>query len=1179
MTPSDARSQSRIEGLFADWLAVSRGPEAPSFEAFCALHPADAEALRALKVTWDRFESIARQHGLGGPRSLDELKRSFGGDVDPAVSIQGPAPKAESGSGPSSELLQRLRAHAPANSRYRILGEVGRGGMGAVLKIWDEDLRRTSAMKVVLGKHEGRGGDTPSADARTLGRFLEEAQVTGQLDHPGIVPVHELGLGADGRVYFTMRLVKGEDLRAIYGHVQSGHEGWNPTRALGVLLKVCEALAYAHDKGVIHRDLKPANIMVGRYGEVYVMDWGLARVLGAQDRHDIRLKPIPTSSQSVVDTERRAERDEQPDSPLVTMDGQIVGTPAYMPPEQARGEVEALGPQSDVYALGAMLYQLISGQMPFVPPGVRVSAHAVLLRVIDGPPRPLVELAPRAPAELVAICDKAMAREARARYRDMNALAEDLRAYLERRVVKAYESGTWAETKKWVQRNKALSGSMAAALVVVSGLGLYANSQAADAREQALRAERGESEARLQATRAESGEREAQQNAQTAQGNAEAARKARDEATQKANDVLALSAQKDLDDLVAEADMLWPAHPEMIERYESWLARARELLEGRPEALGRKRRPSLTEHQAKLADLRREARPLTADETRAERESHPKYPELQSKLAELLWQSRMLGLEPWPSEAEVEAALALEPLPADAEALNALALPLVDRATPVYGQEVRAVLLARRALAAAAEHQRSGIRDTVAWALLRAGRFDEALAEGRTALSEPGGAALKSSAADLEQAVASWREGQLAKRRAAHDKLSEDVTALTMTVSERRRFEFEEEEQAWWNRQLEKLVGDLEQLRDPERGLLNDVLAEPFGWGVAKRHAFAKSIAELSVEGADAKRRWDEAIAAIKASPMYGGRSIEAQMGLLPIGVDPHSQLWEFAHLQTGDPAVRGADGKLVLTEATGLVFVLIPGGTFWMGAQNKPGAQNHDPQATRDEGPVHEVELSPYFLSKYELTQGQWRRITGTNPSNYQPPYGWTPTVLHPVEQVSWTTCRQLMERLGLALPSEAQWEHGARGWTSTPWSTGAERESLRGNVNLADQTAHKAGAPWSAIHDWPDLTDGSVVHAAVGKYGANPFGLHDVHGNVWEWCLDGYDAGFYAKNPGQDPVSPWSGSASRVARGGSFNLSALYARSAYRAANTPGLQDTSIGLRPSRALHASASPGHTPR
>ena len=127
-------------------------------------------------------------------------------------------------------------------------------------------------MKVVLGQADAATGDTPALDQQSLGRFLEEAQVTGQLDHPGIVPVHELGLDDEGRVFFTMKRVHGRDLATVFDLVRKGEEGWTLTRAIGVMLKVCEAMAYAHDKGVVHRDLKPANVMVGRFGEVYVMD-------------------------------------------------------------------------------------------------------------------------------------------------------------------------------------------------------------------------------------------------------------------------------------------------------------------------------------------------------------------------------------------------------------------------------------------------------------------------------------------------------------------------------------------------------------------------------------------------------------------------------------------------------------------------------------------------------------------------------------------------------------------------------------------------------------------------------------------------------------------------------------------------------------------------------------------
>jgi formylglycine-generating enzyme required for sulfatase activity len=249
--------------------------------------------------------------------------------------------------------------------------------------------------------------------------------------------------------------------------------------------------------------------------------------------------------------------------------------------------------------------------------------------------------------------------------------------------------------------------------------------------------------------------------------------------------------------------------------------------------------------------------------------------------------------------------------------------------------------------------------------------------------------------------------------------------------------------------------------------------------------------------------------------------------------------------------------------------LVLIPGGKFWMGAQDSdPTGRNYAPQALRDESPVHEVELTAYFLSKYEMTQGQWERVAAVNPSVYHPPGGFAPSLLHPVENVSWPMCMEMMGSLGLSLPSEAQWECGARGGTSTAWWTGDELESLRGKVNIADQSYVRAGGSASQAAEMSDLDDGSVVHCAVGKYDANAYGLHEVTGNLWEWCMDGYDSGFYGKAVGIDPVSPWSGSAPRVNRGGSFGSAASGARSAYRNASTPENRDRDLGLRPSRGI-----------
>lgn len=417
--------------------------------------PELAAAARAL------LECASSPSGPPGSAALAErLAAQFGLEAGPLTSRGH-----DESAGFISETLGRLVARGCEEDRYRTRDQIARGGQGAIMRVWDEDLRRELAMKVILTDEDGAASSDGSARSRTLGRFLEEAQVTGQLDHPGIVPVHELGINEDGRAYFTMKMVKGRDLGAIFALLPEEREGWNRTRVLNVMLKLCEAMAYAHAKGVIHRDLKPANVMVGKFGEVYAMDWGLARVLDRPDDKDLRIQSELTSV--TVKSPRHAEHEDNLDSPLITMDGDVMGTPAYMSPEQARGDLQGMGPHSDVYSLGAMLYQLLAGHMPYVKPGMRISAHGVWYQVQSGPPEALASVAPDAPGELVAICERAMARDRHERYADMSELASDLRAYLENRVVGAYEAGPVAELRKWVTRNRSLAA--AAALAVLLG--------------------------------------------------------------------------------------------------------------------------------------------------------------------------------------------------------------------------------------------------------------------------------------------------------------------------------------------------------------------------------------------------------------------------------------------------------------------------------------------------------------------------------------------------------------------------------------------------------------------------------------------------------------------------------------------------------------------------------------
>jgi formylglycine-generating enzyme required for sulfatase activity/serine/threonine protein kinase len=1115
----------RTPRLFAEYLARRSAGEQPDFEALCRDHPADADALRRIRDEWERMQAIG---GLVGERSS-------------AVAAPDAA-AADTPGAATEELVKRLSTHAPHESRYKLEGEVARGGMGAILKVWDEDLRRHLAMKILKGTGApSTAGVQPPADPKQLARFLEEAQVTGQLDHPGIVPVHELGLDSGGRVYFTMKLVKGRDLKQIFDLVFAGNEGWNETRALGVILKVCEAMAYAHAKGVIHRDLKPANVMVGSFGEVFVMDWGLARVIGTKDTHDIRIRPEFATALSSVKSERRDEREELPDSPIVTMDGDVVGTPSYMPLEQARGDIEKLSARSDVYAVGAMLYHLLSRGAPYVEAGTRVTSHTVLAMVLRSPPTPLSSLRADLPAELVAICEKAMARDASARYADTLALAEDLRAYLEHRVVSAYETGAWAETRKWVERNRSLAASLAAAFVLlVAGLSASLVFKA-----------RADEKERL--------------------------------ATQKANDVLSLSAIQDLKELEDRADALWPSGPENVPKYEAWLADARVLIEGRagdPKG-GIKRKASLAEHVTKLAEIRRRAKPLTPEQVEADRRAGPGFAEWEKTRGRLQWIRRMLGDESWPSETEVDAALAKEALPADAKGLNDLAWPLVD-ADPskiVHGGEVRALLLSRRAVAAAHESERSAVQDTLAWALARCGRFDDAIVTENEAIAAAQGKQKAELAASLKRMQAqaqSWQDESLrAKRTEEVSTMSARVAELERDLDERRTFDFEDGEDRWWQAQLSKLVTDLKAFTDEKAGgLFSAGTSEKHGWGIVRRARFAQTIEERSIGGEAAKRAWDEAIAAIAKSARYGGLKLTPQLGLLPIGEDPDSRLWEFAHLQTGEPAERDAKGKLILKEETGVVLVLIPACSFWMGAQKSDlTGHNYDPQALANETPVRLLPLSAYFLSKYEMTQGQWERFAGRNPShfgpnNYDPDWnragkGWT--ALHPVEQVSWIECDEVLRRLGLGLPTEAQWEHGCRGSTSTVYWSGNNPASLRDAGNVADQYArlHLEGG-WSVAYEAWD--DGNTASAEVGSYRANDLGLHDMHGNVAEWCRDWYSTtGRFAPGDGERLVNVAS---IRVFRDGSYYDVAAESRAARRHSDTPVFRFNLLGVRPARAV-----------
>ena len=236
---------------------------------------------------------------------------------------------------------------------------------------------------------------------------------------------------------------------------------------MGVLISVCQAVAFAHSRGIVHRDLKPANIMVGRFGEVYVMDWGLAKVKGRDEVADRRLREKVEASDLTVQTERRPEEADSSDSPLVTMDGSVVGTPSFMAPEQAAGDLDSTDQRSDVYSLGAILYVILTGQPPYLPPGTQISPRAIWARLMEEPPKPVHQVNPKAPPELMAVCEKAMGRDPAERYENSLDFAEDLQRFLDGRAVRAYRIGALTELGKWCKRNPVLTLTSAALVVLV----------------------------------------------------------------------------------------------------------------------------------------------------------------------------------------------------------------------------------------------------------------------------------------------------------------------------------------------------------------------------------------------------------------------------------------------------------------------------------------------------------------------------------------------------------------------------------------------------------------------------------------------------------------------------------------------------------------------------------------
>lgn len=311
-------------------------------------------------------------------------------------------------------------------TKYRIIDEIAHGGMGTVYRAEDTELGRQVAVKVL---------NSSEANHDLAQRMVREARIIARLEHPGIAPVHDVGVLPDGRVFYAMKLVRGERLDEYAAKDSSLNDRLRKFQA------ICEAIAFAHAHSVIHRDLKPQNIMIGSFGEVLVLDWGVARILrgDASEADTLRLLP-----QDESDGLPRAEHDED------TAHGTVIGTPGYMSPEQARGEIAKLDERSDVYSLGAVLYFLLTGKSPGgedQPDALSNPAEVV--------PRPR-ELNAKVSKRAEAVCLKALAPAPAARYASALELATDIVALIDDDPVTAHRESVLERLIRWAGKNRFL---------------------------------------------------------------------------------------------------------------------------------------------------------------------------------------------------------------------------------------------------------------------------------------------------------------------------------------------------------------------------------------------------------------------------------------------------------------------------------------------------------------------------------------------------------------------------------------------------------------------------------------------------------------------------------------------------------------------------------------------------
>jgi serine/threonine-protein kinase len=439
--PAQAQAALLYDLLVIELVYRHRAGEHPEPAAYNARFPGHPELVRAaFAASATPVTTEARPDSV--PRRLAGMAR-----LSTATATASPA----GACGPGEE-------SRPASSgvRFRILRFHDRGGLGDVFIAEDEELHREVALKQIREPH--------AHDESSRCRFVAEAEITGRLEHPGIIPIYGLGHYDDGRPFYAMRFIKGDSLKEAIRRFHEADQapGRNSSerslafrQLLRRFLDVCNAVGYAHSRGVLHRDLKPGNVLLGPYGETLVVDWGLAKVVGRasdnSDPPDVDEPLVPPSGSGVGST----------------LPGSMIGTPAYMSPEQARGDLERLGPASDVYSLGATLYHLLSGHAAFE----NTDLGTIRAKIIRGEFQPPRQVNASVPPALEAVCLKAMAPRAEGRYASPRALAGEIEHWLADEPVACHRESVTERLGRWARHHRPLVTG-AAGLLLATTIGL-----------------------------------------------------------------------------------------------------------------------------------------------------------------------------------------------------------------------------------------------------------------------------------------------------------------------------------------------------------------------------------------------------------------------------------------------------------------------------------------------------------------------------------------------------------------------------------------------------------------------------------------------------------------------------------------------------------------------------------